>query len=176
MEHPELTMNINLTQRQFYHPDLVAQMKRVLEETGADASRLMFEVSEITLNQDPDAAVAILQRIVDLNARVAVDHFGLGLAPLNHLVRLPIDVVKIDPKLTQSATMAGRQLAMVTALMQLGHTLGVQMMAQGIATQEQLDALRRMGCELGQGSLLSKPIEASQAFLGRELWSAALRG
>ena len=175
-EDPELTMNINLTQRQFYHPDLVAQMKRVLEETGADAARLMFEVSEITLNEDPDAAVAILQRMVDLNVRVAVDHFGAGLAPLNHLVRLPIDVVKIDPKLTQSATMAGRQLALVQALMQLGHTLGVQMMAQGIETPEQLDALRRMGCELGQGSLLSKPLEASQAFVGRGSWPAASRG
>jgi len=175
-EHLELTMNIDLTQWQFYHADLIAQMKRVLKETGADPARLMFEVSEITLSENPDAAVAILQRMVDLNVRVAVDHFGSGLAPLNHLVRLPIDMVKIDSKLTQSAAMAGRQLAMVQALMQLGHTLGVQMMAQGIETPEQLEALNRMGCELGQGSLLSKPLEASQATLGRESRLAASRG
>jgi Amt family ammonium transporter len=172
---PDLTMNLNLTHRQFYHPDLVAQMKRVLNETGANPARLMFEVSEITLNEDPDASVAILQRMMDLNVRVAIDNFGSGLAPLNHLVRLPIDVVKMDAKLTQAATMTGRQLAVVQALMQLGHTLNVQMMAQGIETPEQLDALRRMGCELGQGTLLSAPTEPAQAFLGRDSWAITSR-
>jgi len=171
-EQPHLMMNINLSHRQFYHPDMVAQLKKVLEATGADPARLMFEVSETTLNEDPDAAVAILQRMVDCNVRVAVDNFGSALAPLNHLVRLPIDVVKMDPKLTVAATMTGRQLALVHALMQLGNTLGVQMMAQGIETHEQLEALRRLGCQLGQGRLLSQPLETSQALAGPEypLW------
>jgi diguanylate cyclase (GGDEF)-like protein/PAS domain S-box-containing protein len=169
-EPVDLTMNVNLTSRQFYHPDMVAQLKKVLESTEADPGRLMLEVAETTLSEDPDAAVAILQRAVDLGVRIAVDDFGAGLAPLNHLVRLPVDVVKMDPKLTVGATLAGRQLALVQGLMQLGHTLGVQMMAQGIATVEQLEALRRMGCELGQGTLLAKPMEPSAANAGRSLW------
>jgi EAL domain-containing protein (putative c-di-GMP-specific phosphodiesterase class I) len=168
---PDLTMTINLTHRQFYHPDMVAQLKRALDATGANPARLMFEVSETTLNEDPDAAVAILQRMVDLNVRIAVDNFGSSLAPLNHLVRLPIDTVKMDSKLTVAATMTGRQLALVQALMQLGHTLGVQMVAQGVETPEQLEALRRMGCELGQGSLLSQPLEPAQALAGQASWA-----
>ena len=167
VEQPDLTVNINLTRRQFYHPDMMAQLKRALEITGANPARLMLEIAETTLNEDPDAAVAILQRMVDLNVRVAVDNFGSGLAPLNHLVRLPIDVVKMDPKLTVAATTTGRQLALVQALMQLGHTLGVQVVAQGIETREQLDALCRMGCELGQGRFLSNPLEPPQALAGR---------
>jgi EAL domain-containing protein (putative c-di-GMP-specific phosphodiesterase class I) len=170
-EQAELAININLTRRQFYHHDMVAQLKKVLETTGANPARLMFEISETTLNEDPDAAVAILQRMVDCNVRVAVDNFGSALAPLNHLVRLPIDVVKMDPKLTVAATMTGRQLALVQALMQLSNTLGVQMIAQGIETADQLEALRRLGCQLGQGRLLSTPLQTAQALAGRDSWS-----
>ena len=170
-EQAELTININLTRRQFYHHDMVAQLKKVLETTGANPARLMFEISETTLNEDPDAAVAILQRMVDCNVRVAVDNFGSALAPLNHLVRLPIDVVKMDAKLTVAATMNGRQLALVHALMQLSNTLGVQVIAQGIETADQLEALRRLGCQLGQGSLLSNPLEPAQPLAGRDSWS-----
>ena len=163
-QQPELMLNINLTARQFYHPDWVAQLKRTLNATGADPGRLMFEISETALNEDPDAAVAILQRMVDLNVRVALDNFGAGLAPLNHIVQLPIDVVKMDAKLTVAATSSGRQLALVRALIQLSHALGVGMMAQGIETPDQLEALRKLGCELGQGRFMSGPLESSRVF------------
>ena len=84
----------------------------------------LFEVPESALNENPDAAVAILQRMVDCNVRVAMDDFGSSLAPLNHLVRLPIDMVKLDPKLTAAATSAGRQQAVLESLIRLGRTLG----------------------------------------------------
>jgi Amt family ammonium transporter len=160
-------MHINLTPRQFYHPDMVAQLQRTLELTGANRAQLMFEVAESTLNDNPDAAVAILQRMVDCNVRIAVDNFGSSLAPLNHLVQMPVDVVKLDPKLTVAGTSTGRQSALVEALMHLGHTLGVQMVALGIETPEQLSALFRMGCELGQGGLLSNALNPAQALVIR---------
>jgi Amt family ammonium transporter len=155
----ELTVAVNVTHRQFYHPGLVAQLQRTLHDTGADPTRLLFEVSESTLNENPDAAIAILQRMVDCNVRLAVDNFGSTLAPLNHLVRLPIDVLKMDPKLTVAATSTGRQQAVLDSLIHLGNTLGVQVVAQGIETPEQLDALIRMGCQFGQGHLLSHELE-----------------
>jgi diguanylate cyclase (GGDEF)-like protein len=162
-EHPDLTLTINVTQRQFYHPDMVPQLKRTLAATGADATRLLFEVSETTLSADPDAAVAILQRMVDCNVRVAVDNFGFSQAPLNQLVQLPIDVIKLDPRMSVAATTSGRQLAVVDALIQLGRTMGVKVVAQGIETPEQLNALCRIGCELGQGHLLSFALEPAEA-------------
>jgi EAL domain-containing protein (putative c-di-GMP-specific phosphodiesterase class I) len=82
---------------------------------------------------------------------------------LNHLVRLPIEMVKLDAKLTAAANSAGRQQAVLDSLLRLGRTLGVQVVAQGIETPEQLRALARMGCELGQGSLLSPLLDAPQA-------------
>lgn len=160
----ELTLGVNLTARQFYHPDMVSLLKQTLDATSADPSRLVLEISETALSEDPDTAVAILQRMVDLNVRVALDHFGMDLAPLNHLMRLPIDVVKMDAQLTAGVVAAGRRSALVQALVQLGQTLGVRVMAQGIETGEQLEALRRLGCEIGQGRYLSAPQPPPQAF------------
>jgi EAL domain-containing protein (putative c-di-GMP-specific phosphodiesterase class I) len=154
---------MNLTARQFYNPDLVVQLQRTLAASGADPSRLLFEVPESALNEAPDAAVAILQRMVDCNVHVALDEFGSSLAPLNHLIRLPIDMVKLDAKLTAAATSTGRQQAVLESLLRLGRSLGVQVVAQGIGTPEQLRALIRMGCQLGQGPLLSPALDAVQA-------------
>jgi len=159
----ELTVSINVAHRQFYHPDMVEQLHSVLEATRVNPTRLLFEVSETTLNENPDAAVAILQRMVDQGVRIAVDNFGSSLAPLNLLVRLPIDVIKLIPELTAASTSTGRHLAILESLIHLGHSLGMLVVAQGIETTEQLDALRRMGCELGQGHLLSYALEPTRA-------------
>jgi EAL domain-containing protein (putative c-di-GMP-specific phosphodiesterase class I) len=158
----DMMLTVNVTRRQFYHPNMVAQLSKILTVSGVDPSRLLLEVPETTLNENPDAAVSILQRMADCNVRLAVDHFGSSLAPINHLVRLPLDVVKLDSRLTQTAIVGGRQGAILESLVHLGRSLGLQVVAQGIETPEQRDALRRLGCELGQGSLLSDAMEAER--------------
>lgn len=170
----ELSLTINVSHRQFYHPGMVAQLHAVLVATGVNPTRLLFEVSESTLNENPDAAVAILQRMVDNGVRIAVDNFGSSLAPLNHLVRLPIDVIKLTPKLTAASTSTGRHRTILESLIHLGHSLGIQVVAQGIETTEQLEALRRMGCELGQGHLLSYALDPARAFKLAERGSCSL--
>jgi len=171
----DLILTVNMSQRQFYHPDLIAQLKNVLKASGADPSRLLFEVPETTLSDNPDAAVAILQRMVDCNVRIAVDDFGCSLAPLNLLVRLPIDVVKMDRRLTAAAITTGRHQAVLESLIHLSHTLGIQVIAQGIENSAQLEALKRLGCELGQGPLLSPALDATRALQLTKLgvWTAA---
>jgi|CZKL01.1.fsa_nt_gi diguanylate cyclase (GGDEF)-like protein/PAS domain S-box-containing protein len=167
-----LTLTVNVSQRQFYHDELVSQVQRTLARTQIDPSRLMFEVSENTLNGNPDAALAILQTLVDCGVRVALDNFGSSLAPLNHILRLPIDVVKMDPALTASAMAVGRQRALVESLIHVGKSVGAQVLAQGIETAEQLMVFRRLGCELGQGYLLSRAIdpERTVAVVERGYW------
>ena len=160
---PDLTLTINVTQRQFYHPDMVLLLKKALAANAVDPSRLLFEVAETTLNQNPDAAVDILERMAALYVRIAVDNFGSSLAPLNHLLKMPIDVVKIAPKLVKAATSKGRQPAVLESLIHLGHSLRMEVIAQGIETSEQLDALCGMGCDLGQGHLLSYALEPARA-------------
>ena len=107
-----------------------------------------------------------------------MDDFGSGLTPLNHLVGLPIDVLKLAPRLTAAATSTGRQVAVLESLIQLGLKLGVQVVAQGIESAEQAQALARMGCVLGQGPLLSPALEALEALklAERGSWSFARAG
>lgn len=159
----DLTLAINVNARQFYNPSFVEQLSRALEETGASPALLLLEISESTLNERPDTARAILKRIASENLHVAVDHFGSSLAPINHLVRLPIDAVKLDPKLAATSGNSKRQAAILESLIQLGHSLGVLVVAEGIASQQQLDLLRGMGCELGQGEFLSEAVDAQNA-------------
>jgi diguanylate cyclase (GGDEF)-like protein/PAS domain S-box-containing protein len=171
----ELTLTLNLTERQFYHPEMVAQLKTALAANAVDPSRLLFEVAENTLNLNPDVAAGILERMAECKVRLAMDNFGARFAPLNHLARLPFDVVKISPKLIAAATSKGRQAAVLESLIHLGHALGMQVIAQGIETQEQLEALNRMGCELGQGHLFSYALEPARAttLAGAGRWAVA---
>ncbi|MGA9670335.1 MAG: EAL domain-containing protein [Terracidiphilus sp.] len=159
----ELTLTVNVTQRQFYHVAMVPQLKAALAASGVEPARLCFEVSETTLNENPEAAATILERVAECDVRIALDDFGSSLAPLNHLVRLPIHMLKLHPMLTADATSTGRQLAVLESLIHLGRSLGMQVVAQGIETSAQLEALRRIGCEMGQGDLLCGTLEAAQA-------------
>jgi EAL domain-containing protein (putative c-di-GMP-specific phosphodiesterase class I) len=159
----ELIVTVNLTRRQLYHPDLITHLMKALAASGANPSRLLFEAPESAFNENPDAAVAILQRLADWQVRVAIDDFGSSLAPLNHLVHLPVAMVKLSPRLTAAALSSGRQLAVLESLIRLGNTLGLQLVAQGIETPQQLAALSRMGCALGQGPLLSPPLDQERA-------------
>ncbi len=159
----DLILTVNLSHRQLYHPDLIAYLMKALAASGANPSRLFFEAPESAFNEDPDAAVAILQRLGDWQVRVAIDDFGGSLAPLNHLIHLPVGMVKLAPRLTTAALSSGRQLAVLEALIRLCNTLGLQIVAQGIETSQQLAALSRMGCALGQGPLFSAPLDAERA-------------
>src|SRR5204863_2969527 len=123
----------------------------------------ILEIPEVAVNERPDDALAIVQRVADCGVRVALDDFGSSLAAFNHLVRLPIDLVKMDAQLSIAAVKAGSQLALLESVIRLGKTIGVQSLAQGVETEEQLNALRRLGCELGQGPLFSQTIDAARA-------------
>jgi diguanylate cyclase (GGDEF)-like protein/PAS domain S-box-containing protein len=167
----QLTLAIHLTQRQFYHPDLIALVKRTLAASGADPARLLFEVGESALSENPEAALELLERLLGCNVRLAIDDFGAGLAPMSHLARLPIDVLKLDPRLTLAAASTGHQVAVLESLIHLGHELGVRVVAQGVETTVQLEALIRMGCDLGQGTLLSPALQTARAQRLAELGS-----
>ncbi len=158
-----LSLTVNLTHRQFFHEDMAAHLRRTLAMTKADPSRLILEIPEAAVNERPDDALAIVQRIKDCGVRMALDDFGSSLAAFNNLVRLPIDMVKMDSQLSIAVVKRGSQLALLESVIRLGKTIGVQSLAQGVETQEQLDGLRRLGCELGQGPLFSMAMDAAGA-------------
>jgi len=158
-----LTLTLNMTERQFYHPEMVGQLRKTLAGIAVDPTRLLFEVTEGTLNLNPEAAETILNRLTQCKVRVGVDSFGSRIGPIGHLARLSFDAVKISPKLVAAAVVPGRQAAVLESLIHLGRALGTQVIAQGIETQEQLDTVSRMGCAFGQGHLFSYALEPAQA-------------
>jgi EAL domain-containing protein (putative c-di-GMP-specific phosphodiesterase class I) len=166
---------VNATHRQFFHPELIEQIVEALAAHPVDPSKLIFEVAETTLNENMDAALGILERVAALKVRLAVDNFGESLAPMNYLVRLPIEMVKMAPRLTAAATLDDPSRAVAESIIGLGRSLGVQVVAQGIETNEQLEVLCQMGCEFGQGHLLSYALEPARAtqLAGRGYWAIA---
>jgi len=161
----QLSLTLNLSARQFYHPELLSQIKRSFAITGADPSHLVLEVDEVTLNQNPTAAATILRKLADCNLHLAVDNFGSGLGSLNHLIQLPVDVLKLSPAFTVSASASARQAAVLESLIRLGRSLGVQIVAQGIETLNQLRSLTNLGIEVGQGFLFSPAVAPKEAEL-----------
>jgi diguanylate cyclase (GGDEF)-like protein/PAS domain S-box-containing protein len=159
----DLFLSINLTRRQLFNSELTVQLMKALAGSGANPLRLVFEIPESALNETPDAAVAVLQRLTDCQVRVAIDDFGSSLAPLNHLVQLPISMVKLASRLTAAAVSGGRQQAVLESFIRLASTLSLPVVAQGIETREQVAALVRMGCTLGQGTLMSPPLNPERA-------------
>jgi Amt family ammonium transporter len=151
-------VSVNLTARQFFHPELAAHLRQAIAAAAVDPTRLLVEVPESALNERADAALAVLQRLAETQVRIVLDNFGSSLAPLHHLVCLPIAQVKLDARLVESAPTSNRQQAMIDALVRLAHSLGIRVGANGIATQEQLQTVIRLGCDLGQGPLLCPPL------------------
>lgn len=159
-----LTITVNLSRRQFFHDDLVPQLRRSLATARIDPARLMLEISEDTLRENADRAIAILQRLADSGVRLAMDNFGATLAPLNLVVRLPIHVVKLDSRLTAFATGTARQVALLQSIVHVCNACGLQLLAHGIETPGHLRALQDLGITLGQGFFLTPPVDPAQAY------------
>jgi Amt family ammonium transporter len=166
------TIAVNLSPRQFRDSRLPSQLTELLSRWKVAPEQLRLEVSEAAVNQDAETALSIFQDIGDLNVRVALDNFGAGLASMNHFIRLPIDLVKVDRRLIAYLPVPGKQSSILRTIFDLGRTLEVSMLAEGIERKEQLEALQQFGCDLGQGHLFSPPVlqEKAQALLEKGHW------
>ena len=133
-------------------------MSRLLRRHGVPASRLTLEVTESAVMADPARAVALLHRLRDLGVRLSVDDFGTGYSSLSYLKRLPVHEVKIDRSFVTPLREGSEDVAIVRAIVDLGRHLGLEVIAEGIEDQVTWDMLASMGCDLGQGWHLGRPM------------------
>ena len=154
---PPLKLSVNLSPLQFLSDDLVGSVERVLADTGLDPARLDLEVTEGLLIKDAAAALAILQRLKALGVQISMDDFGTGYSSLSYFRMFPFDKVKIDRSFVQEITASPQSLAIVRSVIGLGRGLGMPVVAEGVETAEQLEALRAEGCDQVQGYLISRP-------------------
>jgi EAL domain-containing protein (putative c-di-GMP-specific phosphodiesterase class I) len=152
--HPQLVMAVNVSPRQLAGPDLLACVEEAVA-SGVPADRLCLEVTESTAIDD-DAAIETMRALRSMGCQIALDDFGVGYSSLAALGRLPVDVVKIDQAFVKRLSTSDGP-ALVAAVVTLATALGLQVIAEGIETEEQRRALIDLGCTLGQGFLISPP-------------------
>ncbi len=149
---------VNLSARQLAETDLVDVVADVLRRTGADADWLVLELTESSVMHDAASASLTLRSLHDLGVQLAIDDFGTGYSSLAYLRDLAVDALKIDRSFLAGLTTRAGDAEIVAATVGLAHTLGLRVVAEGVETVEQLDALRTLGCEFAQGFLWSKPV------------------
>jgi len=154
-------LSVNLSARQLAGMRLFDEIQSVLRETGFPAERLCLEITESALMEDVDHAIESLVGLKALGVRLAVDDFGTGYSSFNYLRRLPVDVVKIDRAFIAGLGIDSSADAIVAAVANLSHALGLLVVAEGVETSDQLVALRALGCEYAQGFLWSPPLPAA---------------
>jgi diguanylate cyclase (GGDEF)-like protein len=160
-EFADVQVSVNISGRHLLSQKLSRHLEMVLDETGIDASRLIFEITETVLLSDLPTAAAELDRIRDRGVHVAIDDFGTGYTSIAHLQHLPIDSIKIDRSFVRSVEEA-RDRSLVRMVTDLSHNIGVSVVAEGVETPVQRDVLRGLGCDNLQGFLIRRPAPASE--------------
>jgi EAL domain-containing protein (putative c-di-GMP-specific phosphodiesterase class I) len=159
---------INLSAVQFRSRGLVERVERALAEAGLEPRRLEIEITESLLLAEIDTTLTTLHRLRDMGVRIAMDDFGSGYSSLRYLRAFPFDKIKVDRLFMHGLAREGDAMAIVGAMIGLGRSLGLKTTAEGIETEEQLEAVRQQGCDEVQGFLFSPPLPASgiDALLG----------
>ncbi len=157
-EGKPLTLSVNLSARQFRQPDLARRVSEVLHETGLPASSLRLEITESAAMDDVDSALEILQQLKSLGVKTAIDDFGTGYSSLSYLGRLPVDTLKIDRSFVGRLGKDPESPAIVSTTVNLGRTLNLEVVAEGVETFEQLALLEELGCDLAQGYYFTRPL------------------
>ncbi|MDJ0713233.1 MAG: EAL domain-containing protein [Prochloraceae cyanobacterium] len=158
-----LTISVNISPIQFAQPNFVTKISEILQTTGFQPQDLILEITESTLIKDIDRAKLIIQELLDLNIKIALDDFGTGYSSLSYLYQLPIDKIKIDRSFVKDLECDREKLEVIRAIANLGNTLGMNLVAEGIETKQQLEIVRELNFTYGQGYLFSKPVNTESA-------------
>jgi diguanylate cyclase (GGDEF)-like protein len=150
-----IAVSVNVSARQFDDPGLLETVERALAASGLAGERLVLEITETALMRDPHRTAAVLRDLKGLGVRVSVDDFGTGYSSLAYLQQFPVDALKIDRRFVAEAG------PLVQTLVQLGRSLGLRTVAEGIEDEAQLAHLRELGCDRGQGYLFAPPLEVA---------------
>ena len=155
-----LFMSINVTAREFEQPDVASHIRESLQQAGIDPRSIDLEITENIAMKDAVRSAVVLSELKGLGVRLSIDDFGTGYSSLSRLQRFPVDTLKIDRSFISGMGADLESHEIVRIIVILAHSLGLKVVAEGIETQEQMDTLKHLGCELGQGYLFSRPSAA----------------
>jgi len=159
---PPLFVSVNLSVKQFNEPGLVENIATLLEESQLPPRCLKLEITESVFTDNIEAAVKLLTQLRNLGVQLSIDDFGTGYSSLSYLQRFPIDTLKIDRSFVTQMMENEENLAIVRTIVALAQNLGMDVVAEGVETEDQLRLLRKLECENGQGFLFSTPLGGRQ--------------
>ena len=157
-----LTLAVNVSPRQLAEPNFADFVMQTLQHCGIDPTRLVLEITETILMDDTVSNSSVLQQLRSIGVRVAVDDFGTGYSSLGYLHELPIDLIKIDRSFVDRLSLGADEAVVANAIIRLGHSLGLEVIAEGIEQIGQADDLIAMDCRLGQGYYYAHPMPLAQ--------------
>lgn len=158
-----LKLSVNISAKQFYHPDFVSGLERTLAETRLDPKLLTIEITESIAMKNFESAAKIIQELSAMGLTMAIDDFGTGYSSLNYLANLELDYLKLDKSLIENLHVQGKKGSVVKGIIHIAHNLGIKVVAEGVENREELDFLRKHRCDLVQGFLIGHPLPASEA-------------
>ena len=158
--HRDLSISVNLSAKQFQQPDLVQQVTDILNQTGLSPTSLKLEITESLLMEDPEAKVEVIEELRSAGVRVQIDDFGTGYSSLSYLQRFTFDTLKIDRSFVSQL---GNRTDIVATIISLARGLGVNVIAEGVETEEQTARLGELNCEHAQGFLFREPVDPKAA-------------
>ena len=158
----QLKLSVNISARQFRQDDFVEQVKRILDKSGIDPARLELELTESIFIEDIEHYIAKMQRLRDIGVLFALDDFGTGYSCLSYLKMLPLSQVKIDQSFVRDIAVDKNDEIIVETIIKMGQTLGLEVIAEGVETEEQRHRLEQHGCENFQGYLFGKPVPIAE--------------
>src|ERR1039457_1522664 len=161
---PPLTMSVNITSKEFAQPDLVSEIRKSLAETGVDPGCLQLEIIETIAMGDAEKSGHVLSQLKALGVRLSIDDFGTGYSSLSRLRRIPVDTIKIDRAFISHMDRDLERREIVRIIIMLAHNLGLKFVAEGTETQEHINLLKQLNCEMAQGYFFSRPAD-DQAML-----------
>jgi diguanylate cyclase (GGDEF)-like protein/PAS domain S-box-containing protein len=161
-QEPPLTMSVNISGRQITHPAFLEQVKQILQDTNIDPKTLKLEITESLLMVDAEETVSVLNRLREMGIQLLIDDFGTGFSNLGYVPQFPINCIKIDKLFVNQMGESGKNSEIASTIVKLANGWGLGTIAEGIETSEQLDQLKVMACESGQGWLFSKALSSEQ--------------
>ena len=157
-ERPHFRLAVNLSGRQIASPNLIGTLENALASSGLDPSALVLEMTESVMMDSTADTLKLLRGLKSLGIRLAIDDFGTGYSSLSYLSRFPVDLLKVDRSFVEKIATDSYSAELARTIVQLGQSLGLDTVAEGIEDTEQLGALRSIGCNFGQGFLFSEPL------------------
>jgi diguanylate cyclase (GGDEF)-like protein/PAS domain S-box-containing protein len=161
LDNSRMNISVNVSAVQLADPGFPRQVAKAIENSGIDPDRLWLEITESTLMRDPDQVVEVLSRFRDLGIHIEIDDFGTGYSSLSYLQRFPVESLKIDRSFISELDERSESTAIVRAIIGLGDSLGMPVIAEGVETRPQVAILKDLGCHIAQGFLFGRPMPAS---------------